>query len=489
MINAVLEIARLQRLLLSYKFDITGFTPVNRLENKRSSSEYEKLLKELESAKAALNNIVMKDKGEAGLYWWNIPWKYTENTLIELLDISSERCGWRFESEICSEGEKNRYLIYMEEEGHCGSFTYGDIEYEYSEISEYTPDERDEMVKSFNKRINNLEMLNILTTEGKVYSKEYDRVYDSALSYYMSFEHRLNRHLDSELYSRMLYKEKETAVMNIYSSSRHFKCIYELAGVSVDEYGYLTDLSIGNMKQIAKSGDVPQLKGYTAQKAGILSAAYLANSDKIKGIPSYSFNISFLSEAHDFYEAAYAAQIFTLIGDKLVYDSDNSRPYLISSEDDFENCKTLLTDLMNERELSEEQLINAWGYIVDNSLPLEPMLIPQIKAACLIGLADKQSNFYIRYFYSACCADISVGYYAKEQNNYLLLAAAQSASCAADCALRLDMHAYSAQYARLALSVLDGLLRIVPSDKDIAAQKRSLKKILKKAEGRGLFGK
>ncbi len=489
MINAVLEVARLQKLLLSYKFDITEFKPVNMLKDKKSSSEYKKLLKELDNAKASLNSIVTQNKGEAGLYWWNIPWKYTENTLIELLDISSQRCGWRFESEIRSEGEENHYLIYMEEEGHCSSFTYGGTEYEYSEISEYTPDERDEMVKSFNKRINNLEMLDILTTEGKVYSKKHDRVYDSALSYYMSFEHRLDRHLDSELYSSMLYKEKETAIMNIYSSSRHFRCIYELAGISVDQYGYLTDLSIGNMKQIAKSGDVPQLKGYTAQKAGILSAAYLSNSDKIKSIPSHSFNIAFLSEAHDFYEAAYAAQIFTLVGDKLFYADNDSRQYLIKSEADFENCKALLADLMNEHELSEEQLVNAWGYIVDNELPLEPTFIPQIKAACLIGLADKQSSLYIKYFYSACCSDISAGHYAKEQNNYLLLTAAQSSSYAADCALQLDMRAYSAQYAQLALSALNGLLQIAPSDKVIAAQKRAVKKILKKAEGGSLFSR
>lgn len=279
----------------------------------------ERLLAELESLKGQLKRHRQEQGCPNGVFWWNIPWEQVECWLICDLEQPREEGGWRYANELDAIGEDGVYLLCLKEEGHLSDFS---TSYHYSvhEESKYSYSERQDMVRSYNRRISNYDLMDLATGgDGPVHSVLSGADYASKADYYLSSEYFMTREYLLDSYSRSLYTQVETNGIMAVSRSRHYECFFQVADFHVREDGTLDHMGLRDFEFITARGDAPDsLRGkYEGRDAAVVCAGYLADSDMVREVPLALFGRDMEQGAACFEEAMRQAEVYTCLAEKI----------------------------------------------------------------------------------------------------------------------------------------------------------------------------
>lgn len=322
----LIAVAGKQRELLLQVFNWTDRTqkptPQRRgLFGKKPKADpvYDRLLGELESLKGQLKRHRQEQGYPNGVFWWNIPWEQVECWLICDLAQPQEEGGWRYANELNAIGEDGIYLLCLKEEGHLSNFS---TSYHYSvhEESKYSYSERQDMVRSYNRRVSDYDLLDLATSsDNPVHSVLSGADYASKADYYLSDEYFMTRQYMSDSYSRSLYTQVETSGVTAVSHSLHYECFFQVADFHVREDGTLDHMGLRDFRFITARGDAPDSlpDKYEGRDAAVVCAGYLADSDMVREVPLALFGRDMEQGAACFEEAMRQAEVYTCLADKI----------------------------------------------------------------------------------------------------------------------------------------------------------------------------
>lgn len=398
--------------------------------------------------------------------------------------------GWRFESEPVCTGGDGSYLLLTKEEGVHSDFVNGGKQYTHTKVSKYSKGEQEDLVRSRNRRIDSWEIMDALTTEGKVYSVDHNKVYDSAEDYYLSFEHRLDRKIDSDFYASTLYRNQTTVTHSVSSNSQRYIGLYETGGFSVDSKGIVTDVNFGNFKCAKWVGDPPARKGetFTDKSPAVSCAAYLGCSNDVKRVPASIFGDRLTCEEMSYSLALQSAAVFTCLSDKLDCSDYRELEYGVTSEIEFNACRDRAMHFANNEEaLDESELALVLDIVNKHLLPFNDEQTCQMKTALHARLALVQTMPVPFCFYVDRCVEFASEGARVYRTPYFSEMLLQMQAETADRLLRIKEREQAARYAQGALDACDQLARLDPSN-DLLSMRADIEKLVKKSRRKGLFG-
>lgn len=340
-----------------------------------------------------------------GVYWWNVP-------VYDVLSVMEDNCAgecntgdWRIESEYICKVNSNRVELYVEEEGHYSNFSTGK-QVDYSTVSKYSAAEREAMVKDFNRRIDERENWDILTTDGAVYSPDYGKVYDSAYDFYNSAEHQMKRWSDSSSYADSLVDEKKTTVTTVRSNSIHYKALYSVGGFSVADGGILTALIVSPAELVGAQGNKDYAGQLMSNMSGrVLLADYLSKDNNIKTVPAELLGHIVCSEANSYTEALHNAAMIAKLSSKLSFEGFEEKPLVPTAEEAAE-CRALMQKVSGGTQLTEAESVTLLYGIINDVFPLNPADKAWLKTSLMYDLATMNVDDTLRcLYYCRLCAD------------------------------------------------------------------------------------
>ena len=287
--------------------------------------------------------------------------------------------------------EKDHRFLYITEEGHYTCFDE-DSDTIYDKVSKYTEEERREMVDKYNRKITDRENFNIFTTEGMVYSKQFDKVYDSASDYYNSLEYNLDKQWRKDIYEASLVDERETTYTTIRSNSIHYKSAFSFAGYSLDENGGIDGLEIRPFRNLGASGIGKEHAGQSVidRSEIVLCAAFLANSREVKHISTEIFGEILTKESSNLLDAGRDAAVLTLLADKLRGDTVHIEPQtLFESKEQMETVCGIADRINAGEDVLKKEIIMVYDAVNKNLLGLDDVIKSHLKAVYPLLLSTK----------------------------------------------------------------------------------------------------
>ena len=325
--SLLLSIAKKQQELLYFRFDwqnrVCKPWPPKGLfgKDKKAMAQYDALLQQLEQLKAATVAHRKKMGYLPGIFWWSLPWEQVEMYLMYDLQRPEEENGpWRFARKWELARQDDLYLLVLQEEGHCSDFS-GKYSYHYEEISKYSSYEQDQMVRDYNKRLNNYELAQVMFDNDRPVRSVYGKTFATMTDYLYSGDHLLYRSSLEDSYRRSLYTEHHTNKVTVTSNSIHYKCIMAVAGVHLRRNGVPDYMDILNYDMVHSSGPVPDgvLDEYQQMDAAVAMAAYMADHSEFTAVPVQLFGRNIIDSAGTYSEAMRQSELYTCLAHKLQF--------------------------------------------------------------------------------------------------------------------------------------------------------------------------
>lgn len=321
----LLAMAHKQRQLLEYKFDwqnrqIRQWPPKGFFgKDKKAIACYEQDVRELEQLKAMTAAHCRQQGYHRGCFWWTIPWDQLETWLICDLYEPKEAGPWRWARswELDRQGES--CILLLKEEGHCSNFS-GRRGYEYEELSKYSKSEQEDMVRDYNKKLDNYEAMQLLFDNDCLVRSSYGTVFASRADYMFSADHYLERWDLEESYRRSLYTEHHTDTLTVQSHSIHYECLLAVAEFH-SRQDYVDGISLLDFAMVAHTGRVPEdlESDYAEKDAAVALAGFLADRPEFRRIPVEMLGRDITDGAASYAEAMRQAEFYTCLAGKLIF--------------------------------------------------------------------------------------------------------------------------------------------------------------------------
>lgn len=324
--NLLLNIAKKQQELFRMRFDWENrccrpWPPKGLFgKDKKAIARYEAALQELEYLKSSTVSHRKRQGYTPGTFWWNLPWEQVEAYLMYDLLENTEDGAWRFSRnwEMIHDGEL--HMLVLLEEGHCSDFS-SSRRYEYEEISKYSSSERDQMVRDYNKRLNNYELSQVMFDNDRPVRSVYGNTFASMSDYVLSGDHYFFRNELESSYRRSLYTEHHTNVVTVSSNSIHYKRAMRVGGFHLRGDGIPDYVSVMDFEPIMTRGDFPESleEIYLQTDAAVVLAAYLADHSEYAAIPVQLFGKDIFANNANYSEAMRQSELYTCLAHKLTF--------------------------------------------------------------------------------------------------------------------------------------------------------------------------
>lgn len=322
----LLSVAKKQQELFFYRFDwqkrqCKPWPPRGLFgKDKKAIARYDIMRQELEALKSKLAEHRKARGYMPGIFWWNLPWEQVELYLMCDLEQIEESGPWRFARkwEMLEQGDL--YLLVLSEEGHCSNFT-GKYSYHYEELSKYSSAEQDQMVRDYNKRLNDYELTQLMFDDRPVRSV-YGTTFASMSDYMVSSDRWMYRDSLESSYRRSLYTEHHTNTVTVTSNSVHYQCLMKVGGLHLRRDGVPDYVSVMDYEMVRTRGSVPGSleEEYLQKDAAVALAAYLADDDKVKAVPVQLFGKNIIDSIGSYSEAMRQAELYTCLAHKLMLE-------------------------------------------------------------------------------------------------------------------------------------------------------------------------
>lgn len=441
-------------------------------------------LSHAESAQKELTAYAIAQNGLDGLYWWGVP-------ISEVLEAMTENTvgedtfgGWRIEENFRCKVSDGIIGLYIEEEGHFSDFS-AKRNTDSEIVSKYSAAEREAMVAQYNERRNSQEFWDSLTTEGKVYSPTYDKVYNSAADYYNSWEHRAQRQSDSDFYAGTLVNTKITTTTTVHSNSQHYRSLHSIAQFAADDDGRLLAFCPTGIAAVASTGSGKDYAGIglTNKNAQALCAEFLANDTFVKEVPIHVLDPIFSGEAGSYTEALANAVAVTKLAEKLRFSDFEEAPRSISQAQ-ADACNALFKKINGGTALTEQETVTLLHGAVNNGLRMEFPDMVWIKVSLLYDLATMHMDDMSRCcYYSHLCVDTVKRILPQIQNpaavEQLMAIGVVTGGICAEAEFICKRYAQCYPYADIVEEYLEKLYAIAPTH-PVFRSARTYKKLLKK---------
>ena len=322
----LLAIAKKQQELLYERFDwknrVRRVWPPRGLfgKDKKAIAHHQALLAELEQLKADALAHRKKQGYAPGTFWWNLPWEQVELYLFCDLEQIDETGPWRFARRWEMVHDGDRHTLVLLEEGHCSLFD-GKYSRRYEEISQYSADERRQMARDYNKRINDYELTQLMLCNDAPVRSFYGQEFDTMADYLLSSDHYCFRDFLDSRYRRSLYTEHHTNAVTVHSRSIHYKCILGVGGIHLRRDGLPDRVTIMNYEPVNQDGPIPEgiSEEYFQKDAAVALAAYMADHSEFSAVPVQLFGRNMIESAASYNEAMRQAQLYTCLAHKLKF--------------------------------------------------------------------------------------------------------------------------------------------------------------------------
>lgn len=323
----LLSIAKLQQKLFSYAYDFEKreATPIplvkeglfgkkKRRPRELEQLEYERFL----LSKQAYDMNLPKSDPDSVFWWWQLDWRELETCLLEDLVFPKRLGDWRYEYGWRTLENNGRKLLVLLEEGNCSLFA-GSSRNFHDEVSPFTQQERDEMLKTYDKKANEYDLWEwLVTADSPVKSLWTGTEYESGTDYMLSFEHYAQRSS-----YRTAYEEKMSSNLVTHTvSASSVNSIYYGRAYAVGEYKivdgeliYLCPYLYPVLDRIGDKEIEPQNVFNHAPM--VLCAAHLATLPELKTVPLQLVKEGLVSSQRTIYGAVNDAEVLTLLADKI----------------------------------------------------------------------------------------------------------------------------------------------------------------------------
>ena len=324
--DLLLAIAKKQQELLRWHFDwqkrmCKPWPPKGIFgKDKKAIAAYEAELRELEQLKAETVAHRKKQGYTPGTFWWNLLWEQVELYLMCDLQQIEEDGPWRFARKWEMAKKDDLYLLVLFEEGHCSEFT-GKYSYRYEELSRYSSAEQDQMVRDYNKRLNDYELSQVLFDNDRPVRSVYGQTFASMSDYMVSSDHWMYRESLESSYRRSLYTEHHTNAVTVTSHSSHYRCLMSVGGLHMRKDGVPDYMTLMDYEVVHQDGSVPEglEEEYRQKDAAVALAAYMADHDEFRSVPVQLFGKNIIDTASSYSEAMRQAELYTCLAHKLQF--------------------------------------------------------------------------------------------------------------------------------------------------------------------------
>ena len=325
--DLLLAVAQKQQELFLYRFDwqkrqCKPWPPKGIFgKDKKAIAWYDALLQELETLKSAIVEHRKAQGYMPGTFWWNLPWEQVEMYLACDLQQVEETGPWRFVHKWEMAERDDLYLLLLSEEGHCSDFT-GKYSYRYEELSKYSAAEQDQMVRDYNKRLNDYELAEVVFDNDRPVRSAYGKTFASMSDYMVSSDHWMYRESLESSYRRSLYTEHHTNAVTVSSNSIHYQCLMNVGGLHLRQDGVPDFMTVMDYEIVAKKGNVPDVveEEYLQKDAAVALAAYMADDARVKAVPVQLFGKNIIDSVGSYSEAMRQAELYTCLAHKLMIE-------------------------------------------------------------------------------------------------------------------------------------------------------------------------
>ena len=460
--------------------------------NSLSSAERYSIIDNVSSLRQEVVAYTNQTEKYKGIYWWDFSYYTIKDKLNEILGNEYyDGYGWRYESELCVKENDNHYVAFFIENGVKSDFTTSGKDYAYDEISKYTKEQQLEMVNNCNKRIDAWESFDAATTDGMVYSKTYDKVYNSASDYYNSFEHQMARQDAADFYASSLYQIKVTITQNVGNNSKRYGGIFNAGSYRCNDEGRLTYINILPAKLVDSFGPLPPslTDRLPYMSTAVWIASCIAQNDRIKKVPVSLFVNRFTQEEANYDTALQNAIVFTLLADKLSFEGFIETQQLFIDKEDQDRHLNLINGFVGSngtRTLTLEEATTCIDLINRKMVVYESQATAlSIKALLYATVLDNAKDDEQAECYARVCSDMCTKALS-EANTEIIYGMLLSSSliCGKMWLDKYQAKDMAANYADKALTAADNLRRYYPSSQFLIMEKQA-KKLYKASHKKG----